>query len=212
MYQLSLWFKLDKGFFKFSKDLYLCFVYISQKNSSFTLKTNCDRIINEKLERGDSKFSSLGDIMVMGDINAHINQDEQDYIVNDSDHVLDNIFLPLIYVSDKIQTFQYTELHQNTNEHRNNIVDLCNDAQLRILNGRTIGDSVGKLTYHSHIGAAIDDYYICNSFFLQNVVSFNVGEFNPILSDHCPMDVKITSQFSERYSQDCLKNSVRKIK
>jgi hypothetical protein len=93
----------------------LCFVYISPKNSSCTLKTNCDRIINEKLERGDSKFSSLGYIMVMGDINAHINQDEQDYIVNDSDHVLDNICLPLIYVSDKIQTFQYTELYQNTN-------------------------------------------------------------------------------------------------
>jgi hypothetical protein len=26
-----LWFKLDKGFFKFSKDLYLCFVYIFPK-------------------------------------------------------------------------------------------------------------------------------------------------------------------------------------
>jgi hypothetical protein len=189
----------------------LCFAYISPKNSSCTLKTNCDRIINEKLERGDSKFSSLGDIMVMGDINAHFNQDEKDYIVNDSDPVLDNIFLPLIYVSDKIQTFRYTELHQNTNEHRNTIVDLCNDAQLRILNGRTIGDSVGKLTYHSHIGASIDDYYICNSFFLQNCMCFNAGEFNPILSDHCPMHVNIISQFSERYSQDCLKKVSEKI-
>jgi hypothetical protein len=42
-------------------------------------------------------------------------------------------------------------------------------------------------------------------------VSFNVGEFNPILSDHCPIHVKIISQFAERYSQDCTK-SVRKIK
>ena len=48
--------------------------------------------------------------------------------------------------------------------------------------------------------------------FLQNIVSFNVGEFNPILSNHCPMHVKILSQFSERYSQDCLKKRVRKIK
>ena len=30
--------------------------------------------------------------MVMGDLNAHINQDEQDYIVHDSDHVLDNFY------------------------------------------------------------------------------------------------------------------------
>ena len=41
---------------------------------------------------------------------------------------------------------------------------------------------------------------------------FNVGEFNPILSDHCPMHVKIIFQFAERYSQDCLKTSARKIK
>ena len=34
------WFKLDKDFFKFSKDLYLCFAYISSTNSSYTLKTN----------------------------------------------------------------------------------------------------------------------------------------------------------------------------
>jgi hypothetical protein len=68
--------------------------------------------------------------MVMRDLNAHINQDEQDYIVNDSDHVLD-FFLPLNYVSDNIHKFHNTELHQNTNEYGKNIVDLCNDAQLK---------------------------------------------------------------------------------
>ena len=67
-------------------------------------------------------------------------------------------------------------------------------------------------TYHNYIGASIGDYCICNSNFLQNIVSFNVGEFNPILSNHCPMHVKILSQFSERYSQDWLKKRVRKIK
>ncbi|CAG2190183.1 unnamed protein product [Mytilus edulis] len=199
-----LWFKLDKGFFKFSKDLYLCFVYISPKNSSYTLKTNCDRIIFEKLERDISKFSLMGDIMVMGDLNAHINKGEQDFIVNDSDHVLDN-FLPLNYVADNIQKFRNTEIHQNTNEYGKNIVDLCIDAQLRILNGRTIGDSIGKTTYHNYIGASIDDYCICNSNFLQNIVSFKVDEFNPILSDHCPIHVKILSQVTDRNLQDCLK-------
>ena len=76
-----LWFKLDKGFFKLPSDLYLCFVYISPKNYSYTLKTNCDRIIFEKLERDISKYNQSGDIMVMGDLNAHINGDEQDYIL-----------------------------------------------------------------------------------------------------------------------------------
>jgi hypothetical protein len=55
-----LWFKLDKGFFKIPRDLYLCFVYISPKNSSYTLKTNCDRIIFEKLERDISNITNQG--------------------------------------------------------------------------------------------------------------------------------------------------------
>ena len=42
-------------------------------------------------------------------------------------------------------------------------------------------------------------------------MSFNVGEFNPILSDHCSIHVKIRSQFSERYSQDCLKKVSEKL-
>jgi hypothetical protein len=43
----------------------------------------------------------------------------------------------------------------------------------------------------NYIGASIDDYCICNSSFLQNIVSFNVGDFEPTLSDHCPIFVKI---------------------
>ena len=50
------WFKLDKGFFKFSKDLYLRFAYISPTNSSYTLQTNCDRIILEKTREGCFKM------------------------------------------------------------------------------------------------------------------------------------------------------------
>jgi hypothetical protein len=38
-------------------------------------------------------------------------------------------------------------VHQNTNNYRKSIIELCSDSQLRILNGRTLGDSVGKATY-----------------------------------------------------------------
>ena len=80
-------------------------------------------------------------------------------------------------------------------------------AMMHNLNSRTIG----KTTYHNYIGASIDDYCTCNSNFLQNLVSFNVGEFNPILSHHCPIHVKILSQFAEIYSQDCFKKVSEKL-
>jgi hypothetical protein len=64
------------------------------------------------------------------------------------------------------------------------VIDLCTEAQLRILNGRTIGDSSGKSTLHTYNGVSIDDYCICNSDFLPNILSFRVGQFQPLLSDH----------------------------
>jgi hypothetical protein len=81
-------------------------------------------------------------------------------------------------------------------------------VQLRILNGRAIGDSVGRITYYNYIGASIDDYCICNSSFLQNIVSFNVGEFEPTFSYHFPIFVKILSRFSEKQLPNLLNDSV----
>ena len=201
-----VWFKLDKGFFRLKLDLYLCFVYISPKNSSYTKKTNCDKVIFEKLERDISKYSKIGDIVLMGDLNAHIDSEEKDYIVNDSDNILDD-FLPQNYIVDTIHKNRNTELNQRTNEYGKSILELCSDAQLRILNGRTIGDSVGKITYHNYIGASIDDYCLCNTNFLQNIVSFKVHEFDPVLSDHCPIEVKIWSQSSK----NCLSENLNMI-
>ena len=90
-----VWLKLDRTFFRLQYDLYICFVYISPKNSSYTIRTNCDKHIFEKLEGDITKYSIIGDVMIMGDINAHISASEQDYICNEVDDVLDD-FLPSI--------------------------------------------------------------------------------------------------------------------
>jgi hypothetical protein len=51
------------------------------------------------LEADIAKYSLRGDIMLMGDLNAHINCDEHDIIINDSDNILDS-FLPNNYITD----------------------------------------------------------------------------------------------------------------
>jgi hypothetical protein len=49
-------------------------------------------------------------------------------------------FLPQNYIVDGIQKLCNTELYQKTNEYGKYVIELCTEAQLRILNGRTIGD------------------------------------------------------------------------
>jgi hypothetical protein len=59
----------------------------------------------------------------------------------------------------------------------------------RILNGMTIGDSVGKATYHNYNGTTINDYCICSASFLNNILNFQVGDFSLTMSDHCAITV-----------------------
>ena len=58
------------------------------------------------------------------------------------------VFLPNNYI---------TQVHQNTNNYGKSIIELCSDSQLRLLNGRTLGDSVGKATYVNYSGVTIND-------------------------------------------------------
>ena len=205
-----IWFRLDKNFFHFEKDLYVCFLYIPPSNSSYTLKTNCDDQLFQKIDQDINKFSSLGDIMLMGDLNAHINKDNLDFIVNEVDDHLDD-FLPSNYYADSIHKYRNTEIPQYTNKYGRMITELCIAAQLRVLNGRTLGDSLGKVTFINHNGFSIDDYCICSSDFLPNIVNFTVGDYEPTISDHKPIEVNILAHYSKEHFSK-LNNSLKRVK
>lgn len=206
-----LWFKLNANFFGLRKDLYLCFIYIAPINSSYVKSSGLDKQVFEKLEEDCIKYNLNGDIMVMGDLNAHINCIEKDFIIEDSDEVLDS-FLPQNYISDNHQIFRNTQVPQKTNSYGKNIIDLCIGNQLRILNGRTIGDSVGKATYFNYNGVSINDYCLCSASFLRNVLNFTVGDFIPSTSDHCPITVKFFSDIQGKTSESLQRPKPFKVK
>jgi hypothetical protein len=104
-----LWLKLDKFFFHFSRDLYICFLYISPINSCYTKRTNCDKLIFDKLEKDILKYSLLGDISLMGDLNARVKASDQDYITVDMNDVLDD-FLPNNYIPDTVHIKLYRNI------------------------------------------------------------------------------------------------------
>ncbi|VDI29247.1 Hypothetical predicted protein [Mytilus galloprovincialis] len=77
-----IWLKLDRTFFRFQEDLYICFVYNPPENSSYYRKLNYN--ILEMIENDIVKYSQSGKIMIAGDLNART-ACEIDHIQMDSD-------------------------------------------------------------------------------------------------------------------------------
>ena len=82
---------------------------------------------------------------------------------------------------------------QSTNSYGKQITDLCISAKLRILNGRTLGDTMGRITCYKFRGTATADYSICSASLLNSVLTFEVGDYCPLLSDHCPITLTLHS-------------------
>ena len=107
--------------------------------------------------------------MIVGDLNAHINSKEFDFIVNESTDNLDD-FVPDNYSIDNIHRRGNRFMPQSTNGYGKNILDICLSSQMRILNGKALGDTRGKSTVHGFNGSSIDDYCICSVTLLGDVI------------------------------------------
>ena len=111
-----MWFKLNANFLGFVRDLYVCFIYIAPVNSSYVKSTGLDKQVFAKLEEDIVRYNLKDDIMLMGDLSAHINSDDYDFIYNDDDNILES-FLPNNYTSDNHQLFRNTQTQQITNTY-----------------------------------------------------------------------------------------------
>ena len=89
--------------------------------------------------------------------------------------------LPDNYKSD----FQLTRKSQDKiiNPQGRDLLDLCVSAQLRILNGRFIGDLLGNMTFFSMKGCSVVDYAITSESLLSSVNYFIV-KTPSYFSDH----------------------------
>ena len=73
--------------------------------------------------------------------------------------------------------------HNIVNDHGKQLLDLCKTCDLRILNGRSKGDTLGKFTFHSINGISTVDYIIVSHDLFTSVQGFAVKQPN-IFSDH----------------------------
>ena len=80
-------------------------------------------------------------------------------------------------------------------------MEICRSADLRILNGRINGDSLGRPTFHGKSGISVIDYSICDQDLLRNITSFIVKEPNS-LSNHSPIITWLLFQNSFFWEND----------
>ena len=175
-----VWCQIDKSLVGTDKHLYLCGAYIPPENSH-----HYSNDLFEELENDISHFRSKGKIMLLGDLNARTGK-SNDYITADGNHFLCSGIL------EEQAAFAETRnnLDNNINNHGKFILEICKNFDIRILNGRFRGDSLGNFTYHGRNGNSTIDYIFCDQMLFNNVEYFIVKQ-PTYLSDHSQIVVWI---------------------
>ena len=167
-----LWFKINKSYAKTMKDLYICGLYIPPNNSNYYYPE-----LFEELEKDILNFATKGSILLMGDFNARTGK-YSDSVCHEGNNII---------VNDQSE-YSYCPIRRNSydnelNSHGKRLLDICRSADLKILNGRVSGDTLGRATFHGRNGISVVDYAICDQDILSNVAHFVVKQ--PCsLSDH----------------------------
>ena len=81
--------------------------------------------------------------------------------------------------------FRHSQDSVTVNSRGRNLLEICTALNLRIFNGRIVGDLEGKKTCFHYNGSSVVDYVIGSKAILQNVRYLIVNPLMPHLSDHC---------------------------
>ena len=173
--------KLNSDFFNLKRDLFVCFTYLHPVTSEYVKNLEYD--VMQEMEEEINLYSIQGNVMIAGDFNAKTGT-ENDYVL---DH-LDN-HSPV----NDIQTYDFDVPLGRENQDNHPLdaqgevfLNLCKNARLRILNGRTKGDRSGRFTRYPlslRETPSTLDYMAADPMFLKSIESFRVLHHLG-LSDH----------------------------
>ncbi len=209
--------KLDKNLFGLEEDIFLVCVYIKPQRSSRN-DINTDIESFEKVTDKIAELSSLGQVILMGDLNSRTssftdfpldNENETNFIMEDSDRKItseDLLFNNLSCVR--------VNKDSCVNDNGRMLIRLSSMSSMLILNGRSGRDkNVGNFTYcetkKDKLCKSTVDYVLCSKNMLYNICNFEIKDFN-IFSDHAAICFNITCNFHiddlSRYkSENCRK-------
>jgi exonuclease III len=159
-----IWICIKKEYLHRNQDLYLGFVHVPHEHSTYFDKLEynvmdmlCEDIIEHKRK---------GQVVVMGDFNGRVGN-LQDFIKNDTG---DHLPIPDDYLEDTL-TKHRNHYDKIINNRGHEIIDLCLSANLRIMNGRMLGDLLGNFTCFKN-GVSTIDYCLVEQNVLRMFATF----------------------------------------
>ncbi|KAK6171818.1 hypothetical protein SNE40_018245 [Patella caerulea] len=174
--------------------LILGVIYIPPENSKYSSLDAFTQIENELI----NFLSNNSYVILTGDFNSRIGNDDgisnfnYDKYFDFSDsaytHSVVNVLNEL-----NIQTHRICK-DTNKNQYGSNLIQLCKNNDLIIMNGRMNKDITGKLTCKN---SSTVDYTLCTSELIKLVKEFDVLEFSCLISDaHCPLRLTLNLENS----------------
>ena len=154
------------------KDIHVCGTYIPPCNSKYF-----DPKIVDQLEQDIIDFSPAGSVILMGDFNSRTGK-YSDTVSQEGNNVISNDQSEAAF-----QPAQRNSFDNVINSHGKRLLEICKTLDLRIVNGRANGDTLGRPTFHGENGMSVIDYVICDQYTLLNVNSFVIKQPS-YLSDH----------------------------
>lgn len=174
-----LWVRVNKHFYtNMPHDIYIAVAYA--RPNTFRLDNNFYTILEHEI----SKYSTRGKIILLGDLNARIGE-KDDFSV---EYITANIPLPQSYSFDKPSPRKNQD--NTVNACGRQLLELCKVSGLRILNGRTAGDSLGCFTCYRAAGKSTVDYIIADQLLMPYIHYFQVDSITDI-SDHCLIETRL---------------------
>ena len=170
-----VWIEVDKSCIEnMHNNLIIAATYINDITSTYY---NDD--IWEELYSGILKFASDSkSLLLTGDFNGRVGGLDDRYIEHGPLNQRIPNQTPVIDIPIR------KNIDKTVNSHGNKIIQICQSLDLIILNGRTIGDPIGNLTFmNARQGTSTIDYAICSGALYKCIENFIVLPLTEI-SDH----------------------------
>ena len=199
----SIWVKLCKEFFGLDTDICVCFLYIPPQQSVYY--RSHDIGFFEKVESDIRKYSTFGNILVSGDLNARCGQ-KTDFTEHSERY---SNFVSTVDNMNEAEQGVYREQRVSMDNICNasgvKLIDLCQGSDLRIVNGR-VGDdaNVGSFTFESSRGSSLIDYVLASINLFPIFTNFIVHDMHTCTS-HAPISFCLKAEFSCKAEQCNLK-------